>query len=72
MKVIDLQAYKAERQQSIFVCLALCLECQTRWVAGITDNKTPLFQLECPSCHKQNSFATIIPSECYEHFGIKR
>lgn len=45
-----------------FNVFALCLECKKRWI-GTVEVKASLFELECPECHKQNSFASIIPDE---------
>lgn len=53
-----------------FVMMAVCLNpiwkanflipCHNRWVA-VVPARTNTLQLECPACHGQDSFATIIP-----------
>lgn len=53
----------------LFAALAMCLSCQYRWVAGVPKD-TSLFKLECPSCHEQNSFASVLPSEYLGKFGV--
>ena len=74
--VIDLTEYRNNKQDNvprfIFACLTMFLGCCTRWVAGIVDNQTSLFSLECPKCHECNSFATIIPPEYMGEFGLHR
>jgi hypothetical protein len=62
--VIDLDDF---RKVYLFSALALCLSCQKRWTAGVPKD-TSLFKLECPDCHDQNSFASILPSEYLEEF----
>lgn len=76
MKVIDINDFR--EGEYLFAALAMCVEvkhdghmCLHRWVAGVPKN-TSLFKLECPECHAQDSFATILPSEYMEHFGVKR
>lgn len=53
----------------LFAALAMCLSCQKRWVAGVPA-ETSLFKLECPACHVQDSFASILPSEYLTNFGV--
>lgn len=48
-----------------FNIMALCLSCSHRWI-GLVVARTSLFQLECPRCGAQNSFATFIPDEYLE------
>lgn len=55
----------------LFAALAMCLACQKRWVAGVP-KETSLFTLECPECHEQKSFASILPSEYLGEFGVER
>lgn len=81
MKVIDINDFR--EGEYLFAALAMCVAekyddvemdtrlCLHRWVAGVPKN-TSLFKLECPECHAQDSFATILPSEYLEHFGVKR
>ncbi len=54
-------------KEYLFAALAICLSCQHRWVAGVPKN-TSLFKLECPKCHVQDSFASVLPSEYLSEF----
>ena len=65
--VINLDDY---RKHSHFSAMALCLECNKRWIAGVTEQNS-LFTLECPKCHAQNSFGSIIPQEYMKCFEAK-
>lgn len=58
--VIDLSKYRARPDK--FVILALCLNCDHRWI-GVIESDTQLFRLQCPKCEEHNSFASFIPSE---------
>jgi hypothetical protein len=69
MTIHNLDDYRQD--EYLFTALAMCLECQKRWVAGVP-KETSLFRLECPECHKQNSFASILPSEYLSEFGVEK
>jgi hypothetical protein len=67
--VIELDKYKKEQSEKPcdcdFVCfLAMCICCFSRWKgrAAVCVN---MFTLECPFCHKQDSFCTILPDYFY-------
>lgn len=78
---IDLDDYRPTPY--LFAALAICMSekwdglgeyqgiCGHRWVAGIPKD-TSLFKLECPSCHEQNSFASILPNEYLSDFGVEK
>lgn len=55
----DEQTY---REVPIFAALAMCMECQYKWIAHIPPS-TSLFKLECPQCGEQDSFASVLPME---------
>jgi hypothetical protein len=69
--LIDLTEKRQEIEDNkpvfLFSALAMCLDCKKRWVAGVPA-ETSLFMLECPECHEQNSFASILPSEYLGEF----
>lgn len=56
----------------LFTVLAMCCAhpCNFRWVAGVP-KETSLFRLECPNCHAQDSFASILPGEYLHEFGVE-
>lgn len=61
--IIDLS--KKQKQPDAvapFVAMCLCLECQGTWM-GCFAIKVSLFKLRCPHCHKQKSFASVVPRE---------
>lgn len=68
VKVYNMDDYRAG--EYLFAALAMCLDCDKRWVAGVP-KETSLFKLECPNCHEQNSFASILPSEYLNDFGVE-
>lgn len=62
--VIDLDDY---RTRDGFVAVAMCCTCMHKWI-GFIEVRTSLFNLECPECGVQDSYAAILPSEYVEHF----
>lgn len=50
-----------------FNVFAMCTKCTHRWI-GTVHYKTSLFKLECPQCHQQESFASIIPIDYASSF----
>lgn len=49
--------------------LALCMDCEMRWVQLITLDES-VFDLECPECGHRNSYASFAPDEyLVEMFG---
>lgn len=81
MKVFDIDDYR--KGEYLFAALAICMSekwdafgvyqgmCGQRWIVGVT-KETSLFKLECPSCHVQDSFASILPSEYLGEFGVEK
>lgn len=80
MDLINLDDYR--EGEYLFAALAMCMAwrypyeeseelCLNRWVAGVPKD-TSLFRLQCPKCGGQNSFATVLPSEYMENFGIQK
>ena len=65
-KVLDLAKARADREAAreaqvpYFVAAAFCLECAMRWIATLSAG-TNMFRLECPHCHYQNSFISVLP-----------
>jgi hypothetical protein len=43
--------------------------CYHRWIGTVMKN-TNLFELECPKCRHQNSFASFLPDEYLEEFEV--
>jgi len=48
-----------------FVVAVLCVKCTYKWIGTIPE-QTPLFSLECPRCHAQDSFPCFLPDDFIE------
>lgn len=70
-KAIDLDLQGIGVGKFLFLATALCMECQNKWIEKVTTGET-LFELLCPVCGKQNSFAAIIPPQYQGEFGEKK
>lgn len=57
--------------EKYFSVLAMCTFCFQKWFASVLP-ETSLFKLECPKCHRQNSFASFIPDEYLKEWNEKK
>ena len=61
----DIITLNPDAKKPHFAIMAMCLVCNHRWM-GLVVPETSLFQLECPMCHLQKSFASFMPQSYLE------
>ncbi len=54
-----------QQAQPHYAVAVFCVICLHRWL-GLVVKETNIFQLECPSCKSQDSYACFLPQEYLE------